>query len=130
METQKRFLSALALNIVYAIILLNIAIGIVILTNSQDVQPSNSQNTPYYENTTGNQYYASLTLVILFFILELSLFFTNIPSVGILLLSLIFAVPYVLIKKVKITDLPTQIKNDISDLCKLPCNRRSSKKDI
>ncbi len=114
MRINKKYLLALFFNVCYCIILLNIAVGILIVTTKQSIP-----------------YYASITLVALFFILELILFYSNIPSIGILILSIIFTVPLYIYKtkiskdEFKPTEVTKILKVNILKLSKtyIPCTK-------
>lgn len=76
------------LNVIYGIVLLNIASVILLAA--------------YFFKVP---YELSLVIVIAFFILEFILFFSDILSPGIFVLSFISVIPYVFVKKIKYTEI-------------------------
>jgi predicted membrane protein len=107
MAITKRLLFSLFLAVIYIYVVVNIAILILFGASLMSIP-----------------YYASIVLVALFFVLELILFFSDTTSLGIFILSIIFAVPYIIFKHVKYLDIPKQIKKDIS---KISCRRSLQK---
>lgn len=101
MNMNKIYSAVLAINVFYSVILVNIAIIILFFTNLL--------NIPYN---------VGITLVVIYFISELFLFFSDKTTIGIFILSLILAGPYFLIKHIKFNAVTKQIKNN---LFKLPC---------
>lgn len=113
MIKNRTFYVSLFLNIVYGLLLLNIASGILAIMNYLNV-PSQF----------------SLTLVAVYFLLELYLFFSYLSSPGILLLSTISIIPYLVIKKIHIKDIPDiprRLKTGISDISE--CFRGKTKNE-
>lgn len=95
-------LVSIFLNIVYGIVLINIS-GIIILI------------AHYF----GIPYVSSLIFVVAFFVFEFLLFFSYIPSIGILVLSAIAVIPYIFIKNIGFAEIPTipiRLKKSISNI--------------
>jgi hypothetical protein len=93
MNTIKESIFPFIITIFYSVILVNLSIVILVLANLLNFS-----------------YNASITLVALFFILELIFFFSNKTSLGILILSLILAIPYYIINNNKLDEVQNQIK--------------------
>jgi len=100
MRRSETLLKSLLLNILYGIVLLNIASGLLVIAIHFNISHE-----------------LSILLVILYFFLELLLFFSYIPSPGIFILSLLLIIPCLVSKKLKVSNIPkvpTRIKCNIS----------------
>lgn len=86
MIKSKSFLISFIVNILYGLVLLNIASAIIFESNFFSIS-----------------YEFALMIVVAYFVVELFMFFTNIPSPGILILSIVSIIPFIFLKRIKIT---------------------------